>query len=85
MPEEKRQAPQASAASMPGRDQTTPTDTQSDESASLAARVRDLEAALVAQRGAMPMSLTPTHGAGPGDEVEETWSQADQERHQAES
>lgn len=79
MAEEKRQAPQASSASSPGRDQTTPTDKGSDDKNALESRVRDLEAALVAQRAAMPMSVTPEHGAGIGTEVEETWSQYDQE------
>lgn len=45
----------------------------------LEARIRDLEATVVAQRAAMPMSVTPEHGAGEGMEVEETWSQYDQE------
>ena len=65
---------------MPGRDQQTPTDTGSSDKESLEARIRDLEAAMVAQRAAMPMSLTPLHGAGEGEEVAETWSQFDQER-----
>jgi hypothetical protein len=79
MAEEKRQAPQASSASSPGRDQTTPTDKESGNKDSLEARIRDLEATVVAQRAAMPMSVTPEHGAGDGMDVAETWSQAEQE------
>lgn len=45
----------------------------------LEGRVRDLEAALAASKAAMPLSLIPEHGAGPGMEVNETWSQAEQE------
>lgn len=51
----------------------------------LSARVSQLESALKAQRAAMPQSLIPEHGAGYGDEVEETWSLADQEEARAES
>lgn len=77
--DERRQASQASSASSPGRDTATPTDKESGEKGSLEARIRDLEATVVAQRAAMPMSATPEHGAGVGMEVEETWSQYDQE------
>lgn len=45
----------------------------------LSARVQQLEAALKASRAAMPLTLIPEHGAGPGMEVNETWSQAEQE------
>ena len=45
----------------------------------LAARVRDLENSLAATRAGMPLSLIPEHGAGPGMEVAETWSAAEQE------
>jgi hypothetical protein len=50
----------------------------------LAAEVRDLRNALAASRAAMPLSTTPLHGAGPADEVAETWSQAEQEAAKAE-
>lgn len=50
----------------------------------LAARVRDLETTLAATRAGMPLSLIPVNGAGPGTEVAETWSQADQEAAKAE-
>jgi hypothetical protein len=82
MAEEKR--PQTSSPSTPGRDQQTPTDKEGGGKETLEARVRDLEAALVAQRAAMPLSLIPEHGAGYGDEVEETWSLAQQEEARAE-
>jgi hypothetical protein len=49
----------------------------------LAARIRDLEATVKAQRAVMPQSLIPTHGAGEGDEVADTWSQAEQEEARA--
>lgn len=45
----------------------------------LAARVRDLENALAAARATSPLGLIPLHGAGPGEEVAETWSLAEQE------
>lgn len=46
----------------------------------LAARLRDVENQLAATRAGMPLSLIPTHGAGPGGEVAETWSQLEQEQ-----
>lgn len=46
----------------------------------LAGRIRDLENTLAATRAGMPLSLIPTHGAGPGEEVAETWSQLEQEQ-----
>ena len=46
--------------------------------ADLAARVRDLEAALAASRAALPVNLIPEHGAGPGMTINPTWSQAEQ-------
>ena len=45
----------------------------------LAAKVRDLENALAATRAGIPLSLIPEHGAGPGTEISDTWSQAEQE------
>ena len=42
-------------------------------------RIKDLEASLAASRGAMPVGLLPTHAAGPGNDIAETWSQAEQE------
>jgi hypothetical protein len=45
----------------------------------LTKRVADLEARLAAAQAAAPLTLIPAHGAGPGAEVAETWSQADQE------
>lgn len=46
----------------------------------LAARIADLEAALAASRAGSPLSLLPEHSAGPGMEVAQTWSQAEQEQ-----
>lgn len=46
----------------------------------LAAKVRDLENALAATRAGMPLSLIPDNGAGPGTEIEATWSQYQQEQ-----
>lgn len=43
------------------------------------ARIAALEAQLAASRAAQPLTLTPVHGAGPGLDVAETWSQAEQE------
>jgi hypothetical protein len=57
---------------------------QQEKANPLESRVRDLEAALKASRAALPVSLVPEHGAGYGDEVAETWSQADQEEARAE-
>jgi hypothetical protein len=45
----------------------------------LAKRLATVEAQLAAARAAAPLTLIPEHGAGPGMEVNETWSQADQE------
>lgn len=50
----------------------------------LSSRVQQLEAALKAQRAAMPQSLIPLHGAGEGDDVADTWSQYEQEAARAE-
>lgn len=45
----------------------------------LAARIRDLENTLAATRAGLPLTLMPEHGAGPGGEVAESWSQYEQE------
>jgi hypothetical protein len=45
----------------------------------LAKRVEDLEARLAAAQAAAPLTLIPVHAGGPGMEIAETWSQADQE------
>lgn len=47
----------------------------------LAARLRDVENQLAATRAGLPLTLVPEHGAGPGLDVNETWSQYDQEQH----
>jgi hypothetical protein len=46
----------------------------------MARRIRDLENSLAATRAGLPLTLLPENGGGPGTEVAETWSQADQER-----
>lgn len=46
----------------------------------LAGRIRDLENTLAATRAGMPLTLVPEHGAGPGGEVADTWSQYEQEQ-----
>jgi hypothetical protein len=45
----------------------------------LAARIRDLENTLAATKAGIPTNLIPEHGAGPGTEVNETWSAYEQE------
>jgi hypothetical protein len=45
----------------------------------LAARLRDVENQLATTRAGIPLTLIPEHAAGPGMEVRETWSQAEQE------
>lgn len=47
--------------------------------AELARQLRDVQNQLAVTRAGMPLSLIPEHGAGPGMEVNETWSQAEQE------
>jgi hypothetical protein len=46
-------------------------------------RIADLEAALAQSRANTPLGTIPDHGAGPGQEIAETWSQAEQEDAQA--
>ena len=43
-------------------------------------RIAALEAALADSQALVPTSLVPEHGAGPGMEVRDTWSQFEQER-----
>lgn len=42
-------------------------------------RIADLELQLAQTRAGLPLGTIPDHAAGIGQEVEETWSQADQE------
>jgi hypothetical protein len=58
---------------------TPPAATSTDVEAELA----KLREEIKVMRGAMPLSLTPEHGAGEGMEVAETWSQYDQEQARA--
>lgn len=50
------------------------------ESGGFEARIRDLENALAASRANQSTGLTPFHGAGPGTDINETWSQYEQEQ-----
>lgn len=71
---------------MPPDKKDTPTFAEERMSSEdLAKRVRDLENTLAATRAGMPLSTIPVNGAGPGNEVAETWSQADQEAARAEA
>lgn len=45
-------------------------------------RIAALEAALAASRAAAPLNPIPANGAGPGDEVAQTWSLYEQEQAQ---
>jgi hypothetical protein len=46
-------------------------------------RLADLELANAQLRAGLPGGTIPLHGAGPYDEIRETWSQADQDAAQA--
>jgi hypothetical protein len=48
-------------------------------------RIADLEMQLAQTRATTPGGTVPEHGAGFGDEVEETWSQYEQEQARAEA
>jgi hypothetical protein len=49
---------------------------------SLRQEVRDLRNALASMRATLPVSLLPEHSAGPGQEIADTWSLAEQEEAQ---
>ena len=57
---------------------------QGGDTSQLQQEVRDLKNALASLRATVPSSLLPLHGGGPGEEVAETWSQAEQEAARAE-
>lgn len=42
-------------------------------------RIADLELQLATVKATTPLGTIPDHGAGVGQEIEETWSQYDQE------
>jgi len=42
-------------------------------------RIADLELALAQTKAGLPGGTLPEHSAGPGTEIAETWSQAEQE------
>jgi hypothetical protein len=48
-------------------------------------RIADLELQLAQTRAGTPGGTIPEHGAGFGNDVEETWSQAEQEEARAEA
>lgn len=43
-----------------------------------------LRAEVKSMRAALPTTMTPLHGAGPGTDVDDTWSLAEQEAAKAE-
>lgn len=49
------------------------------ESRSMENRIADLEQQLAQTRAGLPLTTIPEHGAGPGTEIRETWSQGDQD------
>jgi hypothetical protein len=53
-------------------------------STDLEAEVSRLRAEVKSMRATLPVSLIPLHGAGPGLEVDDTWSLAEQEAARAE-
>lgn len=61
-------------------EQSQPKASPKDDDATLAKRVQDLELALAQSRAGTPGTTVPYHGAGWGDETEETWSQYEQEQ-----
>lgn len=42
-------------------------------------RIADLELQLASTRAGLPLGTIPDHGGGVGQEIEDTWSQYDQE------
>lgn len=46
--------------------------------AELAKQLRDVQNQLAVTRAGLPLSLIPEHAAGPGMEIAETWSAAEQ-------
>jgi hypothetical protein len=56
-----------------------PTQPTSDHQKSTEQRIADLELQLATVKATTPLGTIPDHGGGVGQEVEETWSQHDQE------
>lgn len=54
-----------------GKTQTPPKSTEQ--------RIADLELQLATVKATTPLGTIPDHGGGVGQEIEDTWSQADQE------
>jgi hypothetical protein len=59
--------------------QRSPEKQQEKQGKSNEQRIADLELQLAQQRAGTPLGTLPDHGAGPDQEIRETWSQADQE------
>lgn len=53
------------------------------QSSDLAAELSQLRAEVKSLRATLPTSLIPLHGAGPGTDVDDTWSLAEQEEARA--
>jgi hypothetical protein len=68
--------PPASSRSLMSDDEPTPSESPTPN---LEQQVRELQQALEAMRATVPTTLIPEHGAGPGMQINPTWSQAEQE------
>lgn len=60
--------------------QRAATEAKQDAARSVEQRLADLELANAQLRATTPLGTTPEHGAGPGTEIAETWSQYEQEQ-----
>jgi hypothetical protein len=49
----------------------------------LEAELDELRAELASARAALPLTLVPSNGGGPGEEIRQTWSLAEQEAENA--
>jgi hypothetical protein len=57
---------------------------QSSPRVDVEAELSKLRAEVKSMRAALPTTMTPLHGAGPGMDVDETWCLAEQEAARAE-
>jgi hypothetical protein len=53
---------------------------EEEKKSSAEERISALEAALAASRAASPLNPIPEHGAGPGQDIAETWSLFEQQQ-----
>jgi hypothetical protein len=60
-------------------------DEKKDSGPSMEQRLADLELQLAQTRAGTPLGTIPDHGAGPGQDIAETWSQAEQEQAKADA